>query len=541
MRVDSTGDQLGIVDATAMVDRVVAGRLVAPAFQPIVCLRRGEVAGFEALTRPDPRSGFAHPGALFDAATVAGRLWELESVTRAACLAQSADFPDGMLLFFNSSPSVFADPRFAGALTEVLASTGVAPSRLVLEITEASGDNHSEALVSQVRALRAKGFQIAVDDAGAGTSGLARILTLRPHWLKLDRALVAGVDRDRYQHNLVRILVHFARLSGVNLVAEGIERREELETLIDLGVDYAQGFYLAKPNAHYQILPEDVRELILSRRKRVRRSAGPMSGCRPEAGASIAALVSPVPRPQAGESLEAARRVLRERPEAEGLIVLDGQRVAGWSARTLVERPATPDLHAATRDAGPPLPVDETLTRALERMAARCGEEGPPAPLVVIDDHRVLGIVSAPVLMGAAARVVAVGSAGEASGLLSDLAALLLRHFGNDDEFLGHLGMDRFVLTADGTTMEARLRAALEEFDRAGAEIDRTATTGPAEMSAATVSLRALILPEAFTSNGNPRGVFVQQETLRRECDTPAIAGRIGQRSRVVVCGRKTG
>ena len=123
---------------------------------------------------------------------------------------------------------------------------------MVLEITELSDEQDFPGLAEQVKRLRDMGFDAAIDDAGAGASGLNRIMIIRPTWIKLDREFVRGIDTDRYKQNLVRFFVHFARLSGVSVIAEGIEHKSELAMVIDLGVRYAQGYYLGHPGPREQ-------------------------------------------------------------------------------------------------------------------------------------------------------------------------------------------------------------------------------------------------------------------------------------------------
>lgn len=557
---------------------LIASSAVTPAFQPIVCLSRGEIAGFEALSRPASGYGFAGPAELFDVAQRAGRLWDLEVVTRAACLARAADFPDGILLFFNSTPEVFADERFAPSLATLLEASGVLPSRVVLEITEASGEELGASLLTQVRSLRRLGFQVAVDDAGAGTSGLARILTLRPHWLKLDRALVAGVDRDRYQHNLVRILVHFARLSGVNLVAEGIERVEELDTLIDLGVGYAQGYLLGKPLPHYQNLSDEMRQRILARGARSGRSDDR------EGIPRVEALVTPTPAIQAAMSADDARQVLAARRDADGLVVLDGTRVVGWCPRRAVEEAPGGAVSTLARDAGRPLDHGVTLREALERASSCSRDDAPVSPLIVTDDQRVLGVVSHGTLMAAAARVLSgnsaapldndlvrlpgavavdehlrnrfshaqrVRSAGGASSagaafidvirfrefneragypagdqLLADIARLLKGLFHGPDDFVGHLGADRFLIVAPGSDLSTRVRHALDAFDRQAAGLHANAAEpdepAPSSERSPRTALRAMVLVDAFSGTGSARQVFALFDEMRRNVQQPS-------------------
>src|SRR5262249_52345666 len=152
----------------------------------------------------------------------------------------------------------FADRRFAPSLAGAVGTTpGLSPSQVVLEITERSDQQYAQGLAEQVRLLRRDQFQVAIDDVGAGTSGLDRILSPRPPVLTPARERVGSLARHRARKTLLRFFAHSARLSGTRVVAEGIEREEELATLIDLGVVFGQGYYLGRPGSRDHALGPD--------------------------------------------------------------------------------------------------------------------------------------------------------------------------------------------------------------------------------------------------------------------------------------------
>lgn len=550
----------------SLIDR----QLVAPVFQPIVCLQTGEVAGFEALARPAPGSGFAHAGELFEQAERLGMLWPLEQVTRAKCLAAAAEFPEGVLLFLNSTPSVFADPRFAGELERAVRETrGLVPGRMVLEITEASDEQVFVGLVEQVKSLAATGYQVAIDDAGAGTSGLKRMLLLRPHWLKLDRALIESVDRDPFQHNFIRFLVHFARMSGVSVVAEGIERREQLGTLIDLGVRYGQGFLLANPAAGYQLLPEDLREWV--RRRWSQRLITP--GNDPN-GTPVGTLARPAAQIQAGEPLSDAAAQLTRSAEHAGFVVLDGRRYVGWCSRAavllaLAKEPARTPIGFVTPTGPASIAPDASLSEALELVSTR-EEVDLAAPLVVSDEERVFGVVPLRTLMWAAGgqasqrrghrlhpltglpnqvaadhRVSSLlqhAQDGESLALDQDAAYVDLRDFesfnaqhGYDmgDQllvdlarmlntivnehgptgFVAHLSGDRFLVLGPSARMGGWTHEFVERFDRSLSEagVGRELTG----QAAVRLRLRVLWMPRAFARIHQARELSGMERQLR--------------------------
>jgi EAL domain-containing protein (putative c-di-GMP-specific phosphodiesterase class I) len=118
---------------------------------------------------------------------------------------------------------------------------------LIVEVTEEALVHNAAQLDAVLAPLRERGVQMAVDDMGAGYSGLSQIMAVHPRYLKLDRSLVAGIDADYQRRALVAALASYAERVGSLLVAEGMETEAELLTLIELGVPLAQGFYLCRP------------------------------------------------------------------------------------------------------------------------------------------------------------------------------------------------------------------------------------------------------------------------------------------------------
>lgn len=234
--------------ALADVDHVLATGGAHMTYQPVVDLRSGEVRGVEALahfgrSRRTPELWFR------DAATV-GRRAELEVQTARAALAESAAWPGE--LWLNLSASVVVSP----AGTDLLAGQDL--SRLVLEISEREQVADYAALRAQLARWRAQGLRLAVDDAGAGTSGMQHVLELAPDVIKLDIALLRSLHADPSRRAMVSGLVAFAHGAGALVVGVGIEDEEHLELLRSAGADLAQGFHLGRPLPaadHEQRLP----------------------------------------------------------------------------------------------------------------------------------------------------------------------------------------------------------------------------------------------------------------------------------------------
>ena len=212
---------------------------IVPAFQPILDLRSGLVAGYEALAR-FPHDEHARPANVwFAQAHRCGLGVQLEGRAAAAALARRADAPAGHISI-NLSPAALRSDEIWDVLPADL--TGV-----VIEITEHELVADGERLRATLGELLARGARIAVDDAGAGYAGLRQLMILRPDIIKLDRGLVEDVARDEAKQALVECFVSFAERTAAAVCAEGIESLDDLRVLAQLGVTFAQGYAIARP------------------------------------------------------------------------------------------------------------------------------------------------------------------------------------------------------------------------------------------------------------------------------------------------------
>jgi EAL domain-containing protein (putative c-di-GMP-specific phosphodiesterase class I)/GGDEF domain-containing protein len=219
-------------------------------FQPIVGLRGREVLGFEALSRGPASSIYQMPQRLFELAEEADLVFELDRKCRRRALASSAGLPEPSKLFINVFPSAMYDPEFRGAaLVRLVESHGLRPERVVLEITENSAIENYDLFAEALADLTRLGFAIAIDDVGAGYSGLEKIARLNPRYLKFDRELIRNIDSSYIRREMTHALKAFADRIGSTIIAEGIEREGELLTLLELGIEYGQGFLLGRPSA----------------------------------------------------------------------------------------------------------------------------------------------------------------------------------------------------------------------------------------------------------------------------------------------------
>ena len=230
-------------------DAVMAQEQVSCVFHPIVNLRDFEAIGYEILSRGPRESELHRPDALFEMARSEGRVAELDRLCRRTACRAGEHLPEHALRFINTEPlTMFLHSHGDSFVQEFV---DVTPSSVrgltVIEITENNVIDDFDRMREMVRQLRAHGFRVAIDDAGAGYAGLQTMVEIEPDFIKLDMSLIRGVDTSIVKQRLVRTLRDFCREAAITLIAEGIETVRQLETLRQLGVTHGQGFLFGLP------------------------------------------------------------------------------------------------------------------------------------------------------------------------------------------------------------------------------------------------------------------------------------------------------
>lgn len=226
----------------ARIEAVIAGEELGIVYQPIWSLEENRPIGFESLSRFTAEP-VRPPDQWFAEAAEIGRGVELELLAIRHALAGISALPEDVYLSVNAASETVLSPLLAETLA------GHPMERIVLEITEHDCIDDFEALEAAVAPLRARGLRLAVDDAGAGHSGLQQILKMRPDLIKLDRSLIEGIGDDPGRRALAAALTMFARETGSRLIAEGVETEAELAMLRALGMDKVQGYLLGRPGS----------------------------------------------------------------------------------------------------------------------------------------------------------------------------------------------------------------------------------------------------------------------------------------------------
>jgi diguanylate cyclase (GGDEF)-like protein len=230
-----------------------AGEFVAH-YQPIVAVGSGEVVAAEALVRWNhPRHGLLAPSAFVPAAEATGTIPGIDrAVLEQACreaaawTAEDGYAPDAAV-HVNLSGEGLRTTELVGVVEDVLRRTGLAPRRLVLELTESVLIAEMPTAQPVLTELRALGVRIALDDFGTGYSSLACLRSLPVDILKVAKPFVDGAGRTPHDHALLAMIIELGSLFGVGVVAEGIERQDQLDALAELSCDMGQGFYLGRP------------------------------------------------------------------------------------------------------------------------------------------------------------------------------------------------------------------------------------------------------------------------------------------------------
>ena len=336
------------------IQGLVAGEALYTLFQPIIDGATREPIGYEALTR-GPAGPLELPNALIAAAAAAGLSIPLERRCLESALRSYRTMQLAGRLFLNLLPQNLLDwTHLAQWLGEQLAANKIDPHDVVLEVTEHGLTEDEMLLAGAVAPLRALGCDIAIDDLGAGSSGLKTWAAIRPDYVKVDRYFVAGIEQDAVRGEILRSVVDMGRVTGCRVIAEGIENREQYALLLELGVDYLQGYLLGRP----QRVPGG-NAAVLCGLETI--TPGPTADCAEH-------LVLPIPGIPANTPVGEVVELFRANSGWTALAVLEGQRPIGLVYRDelliFLSRPLHPELYNRK-------PVTAVMTRETVQVEAR--------------------------------------------------------------------------------------------------------------------------------------------------------------------------
>ncbi len=351
--------------------------VLGTAFQPIFRARTGELEGCEALLRLPPASGFAGPYEAFTEALRVGLASELEVASTARVFRDAETFAGQNLIFLNVLAPFLTDPRLGVSwLVERVVSHGRQVSRVILELPEISRIVDFQAFARSLEPYRREGFRIAIDDFGAGYTNLRMITDIAPDFVKLDRVFIENIFVHARKRILVESVVSLCHRINCSVVAEGIETAEDLETCLGAGVDFLQGYLLARPGPPEEaFFTEDL-------------TVDSVRGA--HARGEIVTAVSQGPTLPADAPLSAASACFRSDPDLDVIPILRAGRAVGLLGRAratafpFLSGTSDSDPVAAAVTDTPWDQVDETTP--LEHMATSLGKRpraGRFEPIVV--------------------------------------------------------------------------------------------------------------------------------------------------------------
>jgi diguanylate cyclase (GGDEF)-like protein/PAS domain S-box-containing protein len=257
-------------EVQAALEEAVHNSAFTLVYQPIVTLTNGEIAGFEALVRwPHPRWGMIMPSQFISLAEETGQIvpigaWVLQQAAEDMVRWREQvldELPRYMSV--NVSARQFRAPGFVDKVRRVLAASGLAPSALVLELTESVLLNRDEQIHNDLKELKLIGVRLAIDDFGTGYSSLSYLRELPIDILKIDKSFVDGITTSQQQFALVEGIIGIAKNLKLEVTAEGIETEAQREMLVEMGCHCGQGYLLAMP------ADADETRALIQRRERV--------------------------------------------------------------------------------------------------------------------------------------------------------------------------------------------------------------------------------------------------------------------------------
>jgi EAL domain-containing protein (putative c-di-GMP-specific phosphodiesterase class I)/DNA-binding response OmpR family regulator len=226
---------------------IIRRKRVTTLFQPIVRAKEETVFGYEILTRGPANSSFRNSDMLFAFAREAKLAWQLETVALETALRKlrAFDLRDRKFLV-NLEAEMFEESEFR--IHDMVSFFAEKRGHFVFELTERAAIDDYAVFRRLLDEFRAKGIEVAIDDAGSGYASLEAIAALQPDYLKITKSLISTVALEPIKQDLVKMLVELAMKIGAKTLAEGVETAEEFEAVRDLGIDLIQGYYFAHPH-----------------------------------------------------------------------------------------------------------------------------------------------------------------------------------------------------------------------------------------------------------------------------------------------------
>jgi len=241
----------GGVQQVELLEDFLAANTIRSVLQPVVNLRRGgapfEVFGVEGLARGPTDSVLGNPVIFLGYAAHKELLFKADMICIQAALTEVRQLGSVVNTFLNVQPRSMTNPDFTEHLVDVVRNSSLREENIILELTEQQTIVNPRAFATTLQRLRERGFRIALDDYGEGSSNLNLFQDLRPDYLKISGTFCRNLARDPFKQILVQSTAEMAARTGTATIMEAVETEEEAEILCILGIDYGQGYYFLEP------------------------------------------------------------------------------------------------------------------------------------------------------------------------------------------------------------------------------------------------------------------------------------------------------
>jgi EAL domain-containing protein (putative c-di-GMP-specific phosphodiesterase class I) len=239
------------VQQVELLEEFLATNTIRAVLQPIVAILDGsapfEVFGVEGLARGPANSVLGSPAFLLAYAARKELLFEADMICIRASLTQVVELGTPVTTFLNVQPRSLTNPEFTFRLCDEVHASGLDERSIVLELTEQQTIVNPRAFASTLQKLRERGFRIALDDFGEGSSNLNLFQDLHPDFLKISGTFCHGLSQDHFKRIIVQSTAEMSRRAGTMTIMEAVETADDAAALRTLGIDYAQGYFFLKP------------------------------------------------------------------------------------------------------------------------------------------------------------------------------------------------------------------------------------------------------------------------------------------------------
>ncbi|MDB5038638.1 MAG: hypothetical protein JWQ35_2166 [Bacteriovoracaceae bacterium] len=242
-----------ILQINEALKEIIMEENVTTLFQPIVSMTDGSIFAYEALSRGPKGSPMESPLMLFSVAETAQLSFELDRLCRRKAIENAKGLDGIQKLFVNTFPTTMHDPEFKGEhLRKLLKDSNFLGKNIVFEITERFAIENYALFQKEQSYYSDLGFDLAVDDIGTGYGSLEAIANLKPQFVKVDISIIRGIHQNPVKQELLKAIRDIGRKVNAKIVAEGIEQEAELDCVRELGIDYGQGYLIARPSIEFQ-------------------------------------------------------------------------------------------------------------------------------------------------------------------------------------------------------------------------------------------------------------------------------------------------